>query len=193
MKCFDSFQTPNINLMQLLNLNFNTGKLKYILQPSGPTFKVTVDTNTFFSIPEELPYESKLYIYMNKNTLWSAHLFDYIYLQKNETYKFVLVYRDKRKKKVIFLNQLDIYFYMEEINFKNNSFRINDFTTYNYLILNIKNYTNISFFIKDNSEIIHQNHKMIMISESECDNFIINIKYKNIIPYKKITNSEIKK
>ena len=65
---------------------------------------------------------------------------------------------------------------MEEINFKNNSFRINDFTTYNYLILNIKNYANISFFIKDNSWIIHQSHKMIMIPESEWDNFITNIK-----------------
>ena len=106
MKCFDSFQTPNINLMQLLNLNFNTGKLKYILQPSGPTFKVTVDTNTFFSIPEELPYESKLYIYMNKNTLWSANLFVYIYLQKNETYKFVLVYREEKKEKSYFFESI---------------------------------------------------------------------------------------
>ena len=75
MKFFDSFQTPNINLKQLLNLNFNTGKLKYILQPSGPTFKVTVDTNTFFSIKKnflmnlsyiykwtKIPFEVSIYL-----------------------------------------------------------------------------------------------------------------------------------
>ena len=109
MKFFDSYQTPKINLKQLLNLNFNTGKLKYLTQPYNPAFKVTVDANTFFSIPKELPYKSKLYINV-KRELLSVNLFDYIYLEKNKAYIIDLGVKKERKKIVIILNHLKLNF-----------------------------------------------------------------------------------
>ena len=93
---------------------------------------------------------------------------------------------------VDFFEKYKIDYFLEEINFKNNSFIVNDFAENNYLFLNIKNYSNISLILKDNTGFFQSQHKLGTITPNNLDDFVINFRYYIInAKYKEIENGKI--
>ena len=92
---------------------------------------------------------------------------------------------------IFFFSKFRISYYMEEINFKNNTFTINNFTQNNYLLLNIHNYLNIYLYVNDNSGFYHNYYKMITLSKDNLNNFIKDINTTKTMQFKEITNGKI--
>ena len=96
------------------------------------------------------------------------------------------------EKLLDFFEKYKVDYFVEEINFKNNSFIVNDFTKNNYLFLNIKYYSNISLILKDNTGFFQSQHKIGVISPNDLNDFIVNYRYYIInSKYKEITNEKI--
>ena len=73
---------------------------------------------------------------------------------------------------------------------KNNTFTINNFTRNNYLLLDIKNLTNISFYLDDNSGFLHQYHEFTTLSTNNWNDFINQNNWNNFYYINYINNSE---
>ena len=194
---FDSSKIIDINIKQFLNLNFITGVFNEKIFPL--IFNIKADSNSFFSVQKQENYQifngTHILGYCRIEENNNCHFIetDNIQLIKNNNYRFKLnYYFDKRKKyPEYFFQKYEINYYIEEIYIKNNSYVINDFTKNNYLLLNLQNYTNISYYTNDNSGRFYQRHKMRTITKDEWSHWSKYINDVDINKYENIKNGEI--
>ena len=110
-------------------------------------------------------------------------------LIKDITYRFKLnCYYYKNN---YYFDDYKIIYYIEQIDYKNNTFANNNFTLNHFLILDINNHSSIDFYLNDNSGIDHNKNKMILISKDKLKTFIKNINNKEMIKYHDIINEKI--
>ena len=217
LKFLDSTQIIDINLKQFLNLNIITHKLYNKGYPL--LFNIKPESNTLFSVQTQNiknsfivgnKYDILSYCTIEENDINNNCEFietNDFYLSKNKNYRFKLHYYQQKyltsrfgdldgdlmiEKMFSFFEKYEVDYFLEGINFKNNSFIVNDFTENNYLFLNIKNYSNISLILKDNTGFVQSKHKLGTISPNNWDDFVINFRYYVInAKYKEITNGKI--
>ena len=194
----DSSKILKINLIQLLNLNFFINKLVY-KEPIPLLFNITVDTNILFSIQKK---EENNYSIVDDDYILSYYNYEKdkdnkfkgaidAFLVKGKTYIFKLnCYKDKN---IYFFKKIKVDYFIEEVYIKNNTFIIHNFTLNNYIMLNIQEYSNIYFYIKDNSGFYHEYYKMTILQKDTFENFIKNNTYLESIKYNKITNGKLNK
>ena len=172
----DSSKILKINLEKFLYLNLTINKIYEL--PFPFIFNITVNKNIFLSIQDEA---RKNYLTLNDSNVLNYCLIknnkecnyikaDNIQLKKNETYLFKLNY--KKEKNVYFFRKFKINYFIEEINFGNNSFISYNFTQNYYLLLNIQNYSNLYFYINDNSNIFNRNHNYSIISKQHFNSLL---------------------
>ena len=158
----DSSKILQLSLTKFLSLNLAINKLQKM--PLPLLFNISVDKNIFFSIKKKEEQNNMILegenilsycdIENNDNCEYKEAL--NVKLEQNKTYLFKLnCYKEKNFYK-FYQDKID--YYMEEIIIKNNSFIIYSFTENNYLIANIHDYSNIYFYLNDNSGFFHQNY-----------------------------------
>jgi len=217
LKFLDSTLIIDIKLKQFLNLNIITHELYHNVYPL--LFNIKPESNTLFSIQTKNIKNSFIvgnryyilsYCTIEENDINNNCEFietNNFYLSKNKNYRFKLYYYQKKyltsrfgdldmelneEQTVDFFEKYKIDYFLEEINFKNNSFIVNDFAENNYLFLNIKNYSNISLILKDNTGFFQSQHKLGTITPNNWDDFVINFRYYIInAKYKEIENGKI--
>ena len=217
LKFLDSTRIIDIKLKQFLNLNLITSELYLNIYPL--LFNIKPESSTLFSVRTQDIKNSFIvgnryyilsYCSIEENDINNNCEFietNHFYLSKNKNYRFKLYYYQQKyltsrfgdldgdlteERCFDFFEKYEVNYFLEEINFKNNSFIVNDFTENNYLFLNIKNYSNISLILQDNTGFFKSQHKIGTISSDNWDDFIINfIHYIINAEYTEITNGEI--
>ena len=214
IKFLDSTRILNMNLKQFLNLNINNINTNVFSDIPYPLlFNIKSDSNIVFSVERKYNYPiyNKNYIlnYCNieENNKCQFIGTDNIYLIKNNNYIFKLNFHENKTKTFLFrdldktsikekeiinyfFQEFKINYYIEEIYMKNNTFTINNFTRNNYLLLDIKNLTNISFYLDDNSGFLHQYHEFTTLSKNNWNDFINQNNWNNFYYINYINNSE---
>jgi len=192
----DATKIIKISLTQLFNLNF-WATMQLSKEPIPLLFNITADTNVFFSTPKNKRYGFSFldadymltYFPYEENKDWKFQDARNVHFIKDKTY--IFKYNCYKDHDVYIYQELKIDYYIEEVFLNKNTFIMHNFTDNNYILLNIHNYSNIFFYINDNSEFKHLYYKMSTISERDFNTFIQSENKEGILQYNKVINGKI--
>ena len=174
----DTSQINNISIEKFLSLDLNVNKMRQ--KPFPLEFRIDANSNISFSIIEKVNDkifdDDKVLSYcLEENNECKYIGIDNINLIKGKKYRFKL--NCYTNNKIYYFKKLEIYAYIKEIEFKNNTFITNNFTEHDYFIINIKNYLDVYYYIKDTSGFLLNNYYITNINEEKKNNLIKDIKY----------------
>ena len=186
MTFIDTSKILKANLAQFFNLNFTENKS--IKELPLLYFNITVDTNTYFSLKKYKEIKKLNYCIIDEK-VGPNWLIKYI---KDENEKicqeaedvnlipnkrYILFIQSYKKDNLYHYQKFEIENYIEELSIsKNNTFHYYDFAENNYLIFDIHNYSNVYFYINDNSGFYHNYYKKEILSQKQFECLKANIK-----------------
>ena len=183
---FDSSFNANVNLAQFLSLDFSKNKSPKKLPHLY--FNITVDRNIYLSLKQEEP-NNLSYAIIDGNKISYLQSKDVLL---NPGKKYILFIKALQKDNYYFYQKIKIDKYIEKINpVYNNTFKYNNLAENNYLLIDIHKYSNIYFYINDNSGFYHEYYNMTTLSEKDFDNFFKNNTPVTADKIRKITNGKI--
>ena len=184
---FDSSFNANVNLAQFLSLDFSKNKSPKKLPHLY--FNITVDRNIYLSLKQEEEQNNLNYAIIDGNKISYLQSKDVLL---NPGKKYILFIKALQKDNYYFYQKIKIDKYIEKINpVYNNTFKYNNLAENNYLLIDIHKYSNIYFYINDNSGFYHEYYNMTTLSEKDFDNFFKNNTPVTADKIRKITNGKI--